>query len=260
MEHPPEPTPPPRFEARGQGQQFIGWTSVGSTWEEIECPSGETMTQSSLYFACASLGVTSFGIATTCISGSILPNPSSVFTCPGPCCTNALYLSDLSDPSPYHAYACGVCISTLFRETPTSTSSTSSQSPTSFQSSTSIPTTLSSIPYVSTLSSTNTLSYSSSASSSESQDTHASSESWIAGAVVGPVVALAIIATLAFWIWKLQRQQLNVKEQVIRYDTTGKAELDPNSHPAIINEVHEQPLVEMPGSGGFPELPENRMR
>ena len=39
---------------------------------------------------------------------------------PGPCCTNALYLSDLSDPSPYHAYACGVCISTLFRETPTS--------------------------------------------------------------------------------------------------------------------------------------------
>jgi len=96
--------------------------------------------------------------------------------------------------------------------------------------------------------------------SSESQNTHGSSKSWIAGAVIGPVVALAIIATLAFWIWKLRRQQGTAKERVVHYDTTKKAELDPNSHPAIMNEVHGQPLVEMPGARGFPELPGSQMR
>ncbi|KAH7413425.1 hypothetical protein BKA64DRAFT_771532 [Cadophora sp. MPI-SDFR-AT-0126] len=206
---------------RQNGNRFIGYTSSGTDWLPIACPTLQTVTESGTFFACAVSAPTSssFGIATTCTRGSELPNPAGVFTCPGPCCSNTLYASR-GDTAPYHAYACGTCVSTLFRDIPSDETTTSSSGALGSPSSTS-----------STLS-TSPASQITPSSSSSSTSSKPASKAWIAGAVVGPLVAVAIISALIFWIWKLKRRGVVERERVVVVpggDASGKVELE-NSH------------------------------
>ncbi|KAK0122432.1 hypothetical protein ONS95_010667 [Cadophora gregata] len=231
------------FGKRQNGNRFIGYTSSGTDWLPIACPTLQTVTESGTFFACAVSAPTSssFGIATTCTRGSELPNPAGIFTCPGPCCSNTLYASR-GDTVPYHAYACGTCVSTLFRDIPNdeTTSSTPAVDPLTTTSTTS--TTPSSSnpngslyskgglgsPSSSSTSSTSSPPLSTSPTSQTSSSSKSASKAWIAGAVIGPLVAGAIIAALAFWIWKLKRRGVVERERVVVVpgDAGGKVELD----------------------------------
>ncbi|PVH80915.1 hypothetical protein DL98DRAFT_587973 [Cadophora sp. DSE1049] len=236
------------FGKRQNGNRFIGYTSSGTDWVPIACPTLQTVTESGTFFACAVSAPTSssFGIATTCTRGSELPNPAGVFTCPGPCCSNTLYASR-GDTAPYHAYACGTCVSTLFRDIPsdetttsssvvdpltTSTTSSSSSSPISTPSSSNPNSSLYSNGALGSPSSTSSTLSTSPASqttpSSSSTSSKPASKAWIAGAVIGPLVAFAIISALIFWIWKLKRRGVVERERVVVVpgDASGKVELD----------------------------------
>ncbi|KAH7370862.1 hypothetical protein BKA65DRAFT_489360 [Rhexocercosporidium sp. MPI-PUGE-AT-0058] len=272
------------FGKRQNGGRFIGYTSSGTDWIPIACPTLQTVSESGTFFACvvAVPTSTSFGIATTCTRGSELPNPAGVFTCPDPCCSNTLYASR-GDTAPYHAYACGTCLTTLFRDIPsdvtTTLSSESSTSTTTTSSSLILSVTsslnptltapssnsngLSSTPAVtqSVLPGTQT---STNPSSTSSQSPKPTSKAWIAGAVIGPIVILAIISALVFYIWKLKKRGVVERERVVvvHGDAGGKVELE-SSNPGgrdghfgrgseYVNatEVQGQGLVEADGGGG----------
>ncbi|KAG4437342.1 hypothetical protein IFR05_007194 [Cadophora sp. M221] len=270
---------------RQNGGRFIGYTSSGTDWIPIACPTLQTVSESGTFFACVVSAPTSssFGIATTCTRGSELPNPAGVFTCPGPCCSNTLYASR-GDTAPYHAYACGTCISTLFRDIPSDeTTSTSSFESTTTTSSL-VASTASSGSSISTppssgpngLPSTQTTTPSPAQTNTNLSSTPSpkpASKAWIAGAVVGPIVVIAIISALVFYIWKLKKRGVVERERVVVVpgDAGGKAELDSSAcggggggengmvegHGNAV-EVQGQGVVEVDGGerrGGAVELP-----
>ena len=91
---------PRELAERGVGGEFVGYYSSDGSCESradlvsifqsssrifylgnpVGCATSYGITLSSTYFACAPSTATSFGIATTCVDGSVLPNPSGVFT------------------------------------------------------------------------------------------------------------------------------------------------------------------------------------
>ncbi|KAH9206894.1 hypothetical protein DL95DRAFT_416128 [Leptodontidium sp. 2 PMI_412] len=296
---------------RQNGGRFIGYTSSGTDSNHftakgipIACPTLQTVSESGTFFACvvSAPTSTSFGIATTCTRGispflqktrggmkavtadTVALEPRSRVgprTCVRlmnevgcPCCSNTLNASR-GDTAPYHAYACGTCISTLFRDIPsdetTTTNSSIVSSTTSSGSSNPTPTSSNQNGslYSNGLSSTQTtttstpLSAQTSTNPSSSPSRKPASKAWIAGAVVGPIVVVAIISALVFYIWKLKKRGVVERERVVVVggDAGGKAELDSSAFGDGENgrvgghananavEVQEQGVVEADAGG-----------
>jgi hypothetical protein len=78
--------------------------------------------------------------------------------------------------------------------------------------------------------------------------------------VIGPVAAAAIIAGLAFWIWKLRKRP--AEGRIVYLDPSGRAELDLQA-PSMAQQYHQgpfqplqsqlveapdQPIIELPAS------------
>ncbi|OCK74062.1 hypothetical protein K432DRAFT_398394 [Lepidopterella palustris CBS 459.81] len=164
---------------------FVGFYSTSSNYSAIYCASTETWTTSnSLGNCCATTGGCTlyFGCASF---NQLLYSPRNTATCATDygCNTATVFYGStpISQVVCFNEYWKAA---TMFRDI-SLTSSSSSSTPAS-----------------SNLASTPTFTPSPSTSVSKS-----SSKAWIAGAVIGPVAAFAIIAVLSFWIWKLKRRQ-----------------------------------------------------
>ncbi|KAF2093495.1 hypothetical protein NA57DRAFT_61610 [Rhizodiscina lignyota] len=184
--------------------------------ETFYCTSGATYQSAPSQYACCPPNTGTCYVPTACVGFSGLlynfnGNPSS-FICPTPyaCATRTVFeayptISPLIDV---------LCMAegdppTLFRNVPRQNTATTTSSPSSISSPTSI--------LASTSTSSNLVSHRFSSSSSSSSlpsmssapapevQPHSASKAWIAGAVVGPIAAIAIVC-LALWIWHRKKK------------------------------------------------------
>ncbi|KAN0098314.1 hypothetical protein V8E51_013977 [Hyaloscypha variabilis] len=196
----------------------IGYMKTGSTYVSATCPATTaTFVTSGSYWGCSPYPSAGLGLVTGCTSGTLLVGGTNDYLCvPGDECNTGYLFSDLSDQSPLTEYGClpGAGTTSYYRSLPASvlavvTGSTSSASASPTQTSL---TTGSSSPGVSSPVSSST------APSVSTQNGHSSSKTWIAGAVIGPIFGLALVA-LGIWVWALKKKakqnQLTQQQQPV---------------------------------------------
>lgn len=187
-------TSPPSLARRGH-PAFIGYfsTSGDSSYHTSSCPSSDFWSTSSTYGGCCPSSYESDGGCTpyTSCFGDSLVAGDSAYSCTdsGYSCNTDYVLQSVGDASPILWIGCASRSQLYFYATPPTVAATTTAA-------TSISTTA-------TESSTKSQSTS---ASTPSPAVGPKSKAWIAGAVIGPLAAIAI-AGLLFWIFKLKRNQ-----------------------------------------------------
>ncbi|OCL00579.1 uncharacterized protein K441DRAFT_651553 [Cenococcum geophilum 1.58] len=188
-------TPAPILQ-RQNDAAFMGYFSTNGTWTSLDCNSGLTWYQSGNYAQCCPTTVASCIAPTGCISGSqIYPRSGTVTTV---ACTdnydnlawsicNTIFIyENTADSNPHTDIVCGNSPVnwSYYRQIPTSATS-SSESSTTPSSTNSSPTATSTSPVPT--------------------PSGKKSQAWIAGAVVGPLVGLALLGALLFFLLRKKK-------------------------------------------------------
>ncbi|KAF2679926.1 hypothetical protein K458DRAFT_112727 [Lentithecium fluviatile CBS 122367] len=223
---------------------FIGYLEINGTWYSQDCDVGLTWYQDGDYGQCCPETVTSCPAPTACVQGSqIYPLESTTTTIActenynntaATICNTAFIYASFGDPNPKTDIVCGdeSVNWSYYRKVPStateikSASSTTAPSPGLIITTTPSPT----------------------APAEKSK-----SKAWIAGAVVGPVVGIALIAGLAFFLIRRRKNKKNLPQ-------TGTASMGP---PPGVTDAKPQmvanPSYGQPQSPGFnPNDPYNQ--
>ncbi|OCK76997.1 hypothetical protein K432DRAFT_407702 [Lepidopterella palustris CBS 459.81] len=227
-------TPAPLL-PRQNDAAFMGYFSTDGTWSSLDCDPGLTWYQSGDYAQCCPTTIASCLAPTGCISGSqIYPWSGSVTTI---ACTdnydnlawsvcNTIFIyENTADSNPHTDIVCGknAVNWSYYRQTPT-TPSTSSETPSS---------------------TTSGAAATSTSASPTPAPVHKSSKAWIAGAVVGPLLGLALIGAIVFFLTRKKPAppappvQPNQPQQI--------SELKPGTGPYQPQPVGYQPEYVQPG-------------
>ncbi|KAF2437900.1 hypothetical protein P171DRAFT_437514 [Karstenula rhodostoma CBS 690.94] len=195
------------------GDRFIGWISIDGEWISRSCDIGGTYFQNNDYWKCCAITRNGCNAAVGCVAGSLVYSlyTSSSYSLSTLACTAAyddpdatswsvcntgLMYENTADFDPVTNIFCGASASrfTYYRVRPTESTSSSESS-----SSTSTPTSTSASP---TDTPTNPADSATSTPSPTPlpEPTKPKSKAWIAGAVVGPIVGLALVGLLAWFL------------------------------------------------------------
>ncbi|KAF2653468.1 hypothetical protein K491DRAFT_717973 [Lophiostoma macrostomum CBS 122681] len=199
---PADPTiTPPAILPRQNADNFIGWLSYNGTWGSEVCDPGATWYQDGSYAQCCPTSLPSCSAPTACVSGSLIyPLPDQSTTSTIACtenyndtqvsmCNTVFIYENTDDSSPQTDIVCGAAAVnwSYYRSIAASLTETS-LTPT-----------------------TTTSSASSQTSSETASSTPASgkegSKAWIAGAVVGPIVGLALVGAIIFFLLRRKRNK-----------------------------------------------------
>ncbi|KAF2014029.1 hypothetical protein BU24DRAFT_251300 [Aaosphaeria arxii CBS 175.79] len=199
---------------RQNNDRFMGWLEVSGTWFSEQCNEGLTWYQDGKYAQCCPTSLASCYAPTACVSGSLIyPYSDISSTRTIGCgenfgntafsiCNTAFIFENFGDSNPKTDIVCGVSSVnwSYYRKIPASaTEIVSSDAPSS------------AIPQSSVPNAANPSSASASASSSSStsvpEKKEESSKAWIAGAVVGPIVGLALIGAGIFFFLRRKKSK-----------------------------------------------------
>ncbi|KAF2498033.1 hypothetical protein BU16DRAFT_525601 [Lophium mytilinum] len=188
---------------RSQNPNLIGYTKYGNSYQPFTCPDpSQTVTSSSSWWACGAAGGTSIGIATACVSSTIVYPGNVLYTCnPGYICNTGYLYSDLNDQFPLSEYGCLDGGTTSYYRSLPSTASAESTAATFV----SLSATGSAILFTFG-DSTYTLSTPTVGGNISGGSRSPSSKAWIAGVVVGPIFGIAILVGLGFLIYHLRKR------------------------------------------------------
>ncbi|KAF2729310.1 hypothetical protein EJ04DRAFT_75403 [Polyplosphaeria fusca] len=208
----------PALLPRQQAANFIGWVEASGTWYSETCNPGLTWYQDGEYGQCCPTTVASCYAPTACVDGSLIYPFSDLSSTTTIACTDnfgdaalsicntAFIYENFDDSSPQTDIVCGSQsdVWSYYRKIPASATelvSTSSESPKPS------PTSTPSKPSSGTVDSAVATSTRTSIPSSTPQKS--SSKAWIAGVVVGPIVGLALIGALVFFLLRRKRNNNN---------------------------------------------------
>ncbi|KAK0623742.1 hypothetical protein B0T14DRAFT_565067 [Immersiella caudata] len=184
--------------------------------ETITCSDSATFFTSSTYAACCYPGERC-NFATACESGTASRIFSGTYTCDPEfpdCYTMTVYASYPSADESWLMRGCATNwrASTIYREIVTSTSTSTTTSATAGAS---VPTT--------TPTATGTAAGAGGEPTGEPVASSSPSQAWIAGAVIGPLVALAILGAVAFWLGKRKGKKSAVQPMQSAQPPNGAA-------------------------------------
>jgi len=185
--------------ARRDHPAFVGYSSTSgdSSYHPASCNSGDFWSTSSTFGGCCPSRYESEGgcqAPTSCL-GDLQLVSGSAFTCTdsGYSCNTDFVFQSVGDATPILWVGCGTGPQVNFYVTPPTVAATTTTTTATSISTTAAPSL--------------TKSQSTSASTATPTPTPGpKSKAWIAGAVIGPLAAIAI-AGLLFWIFKLKRNQ-----------------------------------------------------
>ncbi|KAJ5106623.1 hypothetical protein N7456_003298 [Penicillium angulare] len=215
---------------------FIGWYLGPSTTQAMTDPLTWT-TSGSYARGCSATGPCAY--ATDCVGNSITYDNGETSSC-NICRTMTIFQSEpYATPSASNLFCAEAWVAfTVFRELPAS--KTSSESSSSTSSAISRTTTLSTAAATATPSSTDT--------PATTEKPHSSSKAWIAGAVVGPVVGVAPIAALGWFLYRQKQKKLQLLESPpIMSESSGPFDQPAvsNSTPHEMDAGYHQPVHEL---------------
>ncbi|KAF2177229.1 hypothetical protein K469DRAFT_697430 [Zopfia rhizophila CBS 207.26] len=227
---------------------FIGYTSDGSTWSANYCPKSSAWYQTETWGRCCPTTTTNAacGIWTTCLDRSIIiESGGRNATCSGQnaVCRTAFLSQDGNDKNPFLYVGCGTANWTAFRTPPAAVIKTLTSIATNTEGG-NIPTTSAASGATATNPGPTPTRI------NDSDQGGSSSKAWIAGAVVGPI-ALAVIAGLLFYIWRLKKSK---KEDPSAVPMMGPAmAYNPQASPYGYQQPFEQQHTEY--YGGAAKMP-----
>jgi len=212
-------TMPARLAERQFDSGLIGYYSdPGLGYSALSCNITNTYTTSGIYARCCSTAAFC-SYNTGCLGTRTVLQDFGSGTCyPGYVCTTRTILLNISDRSPVYQIGCWTTLATGYPElytvvrTPPVSSRTTRTSSTRSITTTRPPTTPF-LPPSSTSTDPGTATPAIGPTSTPTPTpTGKKNKAWIAAAVVGPILALAILA-LAFWIYKLRKGKPQPEEQ-----------------------------------------------
>ncbi|KAF2186538.1 hypothetical protein K469DRAFT_738413 [Zopfia rhizophila CBS 207.26] len=183
-------TPPPLLQ-RQNDARFMGYLSTDGTWSSLDCDEGLTWYQDGKYAQCCATTLASCYAATACVKGSqIYPisGTSTTIACTSnyndprlSVCNTVFIFENTGDSNPKTDIICGDSAAnwSLYRQIPETTESSSESSDIPSPSPTPTP----------------------------EPSKESSSKAWIAGAVVGPIIGLAIIGAVVFLLLRRKKKQ-----------------------------------------------------
>ncbi|KAJ4351943.1 uncharacterized protein N0V89_007288 [Didymosphaeria variabile] len=200
---PADPTiTPPAILPRQADAAWIGWVKDNGTWTTQQCDAGNTWYQSGDYAQCCAETLTACPAPTACVRGNQI-YPLSGTTITTACtenynnatysvCNTAFIFESFGDSSPKTDIVCGdkSQVWSYYRNVPASVTESPSAG---------------------------------SGSSDSDKGGSSGSKAWIAGAVVGPIVGIALIAIIVFLL--MRRSKKNKQSNVPQ---TGGAALGPS--------------------------------
>ncbi|KAK7190521.1 hypothetical protein DPSP01_005256 [Paraphaeosphaeria sporulosa] len=212
---PADPTiTPPAILPRQLDAAWIGWVQDNGTWTSQSCDAGNTWFQSGNYAQCCAETLTACPAPTACVRGSQI-YPFSGTTITTACtenynnatysvCNTAFIFESFGDSNPKTDIVCGdkSQIWSYYRSVPASIT----ESP--------------------------------SASGASGSKSSSDSKAWIAGAVVGPIVGIALIAIVVFLL--MRRRKKNKQANVPQ---AGGAAIGPPGVQQHYNEAKPQPTA-----------------
>ncbi|OSS47520.1 hypothetical protein B5807_07439 [Epicoccum nigrum] len=239
-------TPGPNFELfrKQNNDQYIGWVSYSGSWSSVECEAGATYYQTGGHWRCC--GTTSAGceIPQACVNGNLIYNgavigasTSVTLACtdvyPDPTdasftvCNTAFMYENSQDSSPQTNVNCGVSSLnwSYYRVQPDAAKTTAISS--ARRSATAAASTTDSDGSADTDTATPT------DISTTTEKKKSSSKAWIAGAVIGPLLGLALIALLLLFL--LRRKKKSKAAAAASAPPVYAAQPQPQPHPAPTN-------------------------
>ncbi|KAH3950221.1 hypothetical protein HBH98_023160 [Parastagonospora nodorum] len=225
-------TPPAILPRQGNDAQFIGYIESSGTWFSESCNAGLTWYQTGQYAQCCAASRTACYAATACVSGSLIFPISDRSTRVTLACTEnyvdqsasicntAFIFENFGDSNPKTDIICGPSSAnySYYRRVPASVTQGSSQAPLSIPQ-----------PKPSGFDSLST---------SGDSDSGGGSKAWIAGAVIGPIVGLALLGLLLFCC--LRRKKKN-KLKASQEGTATMAPIHPQPPAGVAGHTDAKP-------------------
>ncbi|KAH9862677.1 hypothetical protein J1614_010770 [Plenodomus biglobosus] len=206
----------PALLPRQNNDRFIGWVESDNTWYSETCSSGLTWYQDGKYAQCCATTLEGCPAPTACIQGTMVyPLPSLSTTISIACtenfndtrmsiCNTAFIFENTGDSDPKTDIVCGNSAVnwSYYRSIPASAtevivSSNAFPNPQVASSAINAPTRA-------TRSSTTSSTFSTATSSSSSKS---ESKAWIAGAVIGPILGLALVGLAVFFLLRRRKNK-----------------------------------------------------
>ncbi|CAI7618566.1 unnamed protein product [Penicillium bialowiezense] len=187
-----------------------GWASISNTWSAVTCDWGQNYVTSTIdgvvFGRCCDNIFSSCGFGTRCDASTIYYHSTGYSTCKSGKTCNVMSVYDYTTTeAPVIDIFCwdDWPASQIFRYTTAEATTSTLQSQTTLKPAATLSTPFSKATVSTTASPTPTTSPSN-ASKNET------SNSWIAGAVVGPVAGCALIGALGFWLIRRKRTQRHI--------------------------------------------------
>ncbi|KAF3035272.1 hypothetical protein E8E11_004016 [Didymella keratinophila] len=201
---------------RQNSDTFIGYVELNNTWSSLDCQSGLTWYQSGQYAQCCPATVAHCYAATACVGGSqiytypdLSPSVSTIACTANynnaalSICNTIFIYENTKDSNPRTNINCGDSSAnwSYYRDIPPEATATTSSLPGA--------TTSAPVP------------------PAQTPEPEPSSNAWIAGAVVGPVLGFALIGA---GVWTILRRRKN-NAQLPQHGSASMAPIDPNQPP-----------------------------
>ncbi|KAF2822450.1 hypothetical protein CC86DRAFT_469810 [Ophiobolus disseminans] len=196
----------PAILPRQNGDRFIGWVQSSGKWYSEACNSGLTWFQEGRYGQCCPASLTRCPAPTACVSGSMIyPLPALSKTTTIGCienfgnasysiCNTAFIFENMQDSNPKTDIVCGEesVNWSYYRQVPASITEAATRAPFS------IPNPVTTA--VGSLGTTNS-------------GKKGGSKAWIAGAVIGPLLGLALVGVAVFFLLRRRKNKSKVSQQ-----------------------------------------------
>ncbi|CAO2649942.1 Nn.00g012340.m01.CDS01 [Neocucurbitaria sp. VM-36] len=221
-------TSPAVLPKRQNNDRFIGWVELSGSWYSETCNAGLTWYQEGKYAQCCPATLASCYAPTACVDGSLIYPYSDLSTTRTIACTEnydntaysvcntAFIFENMNDSNPKTDIVCGESAVnwSYYRKVPASaTEVVSSDIPTS-------------IPQVASTADT---APDSTEAATSTNSKKSKSKAWIAGAVIGPLVGLALIGLGVFFFLRRKKNKTATAPQT---GGAAMAQTDPSVPPA----------------------------
>ncbi|KAH7108661.1 hypothetical protein B0J11DRAFT_586836 [Dendryphion nanum] len=230
---------------RQNNDRFIGWVEASGTWYSEQCNSGLTWYQDNKYAQCCPVSLASCYAPTACVSGSLIYPYSDKSTTRTIACTenfgNSLYsvcntafiFENFGDSNPKTDIVCGESSVnwSYYRKVPATATEKIATTP--------LPS--SAIPNSAPAAASPT-------TSQVNTEKKGSSKAWIAGAVAGPIIGIALIGLIAFF---LIRRKKKATTQPVNGSTTLAATGGAPAGVGVGGFENKPQMSQPPVAGGF---------